>query len=107
MKIYVGLGQRHERIAQIEAERVLRLKEEMEELKEAAEYSEKARKDLETAVKNLQADKESFEEAEKFFGGKLNYHWASSSDEFFTDWVTDGKGGLPGKLAKATIAGVA
>jgi hypothetical protein len=52
----------------------------MEELKEAAEYSEKARKDLETAVKNLQADKESFEEAEKFFGGKLNYNWASSSD---------------------------
>ena len=107
MKIYVGLGQRHERIAQIEAERVLRLKEEMEELKEAAEYSEKARKDLETAIKNLQADKESFEEAEKFFGGKLNYQWSNSSFDAIRGWVHNGEGGEAGKYAKGVVGGVA
>lgn len=107
MKIYVGLGQRHERIAQIEAERVLRLKEEIEELKEAAEYSDKARKDLETAVQNLKADKESFEEAEKFFGGKLNYNWSDSSFDAIRGWVHNGEGGEAGKYAKGVVGGVA
>lgn len=107
MKIYVGLGQRYERIAQIEAERVLRLKEEIEELKEAAEYSNKARKDLETAVNNLKADKESFEEAEKFFGGKLNYKWSDNSFDALKSWVHNGEGGDAGKLTKAVVATVA
>jgi FtsZ-binding cell division protein ZapB len=103
--VYMGLGQKYKNIASLEAERVIRLKEEMEKLKEEADYSARARKDLETAVKNLKADKQSFEEAEKLFGGKLNYKWSDSSFDALRGWVHNGEGGEVGKAAKALAAG--